>query len=166
MIKPLIFDKVPTTKASDGEILEAESVCGFTFPSAFREFCQIYNGGFAGSRNTCYTVPKEFREYHSEYSEGDLLVEVFYGLTKDPQMKACDVIEEDRSEAWLAIRLFPIARDLLGNQFVINKEQPEGPVYFRDHELWVAEATPKLFQIADNLEEFYNGLGPDPDGEE
>jgi hypothetical protein len=162
MIKPLLFTKSSKAKASEQDIADGERVCGLQFPSSFREFCFRYNGGHPDAQNAVYWVPKEFTDYHEEYSDG-LAIEFLYGLTKESDLH-CQVLKEDQALADLAIRLFPISGDFMGNQVVIRKEEPEGPVYFRDHEMWdEPQATPHLFKIADNLEQFYNGLTVDPD---
>jgi len=159
MIKRLYFRRVSQAWATDEDIANAERECGCKLPTAFKDFCRIYNGGFPEERNECYLVPKKFSYFHTEYKEDGVLITTLYGLDRDPLW---NFREELESTAYLKPSLLPITDDPFGNGIFVKKSDPDGPVFFRDHELWAGPSAPYLFQVADSLEEFYNGLGPDP----
>ena len=159
MLKELQFLEKAKEAVSDQAWLTAEAEIGFRLPDVFREFCKTYNGGIPTLQYELYPVPDLFLEFREEYGPNSkgIIAERLYGLRAD--RKSCDALSEFRSlRDNLEIALFPISEDIFGNQVVITPEDPDGIVYFRDHELWDKEGKPVLFPIAYSLEQFYNGL--------
>jgi hypothetical protein len=153
-----------TSPVLDPELDLAEKSLGFRLPFFFREFCRKYNGGYPADENCYYEVPALFRAFHSEYGEeeGGVHLDGFFGVTASPPQ--CDLRQELGEWDWSKVSppLLPIAHDLLGNYVVMRCDQPEGFVFWRDHELWTKAGTPRLFPIAESLEDFYNGLQSSP----
>jgi hypothetical protein len=162
MIKDLKFLKLAPTPAFDANFAVAERKAGIKFPPPFVEFCRKYNGGFPSRENSYYYVPGKFHDFHEEYGPAQLGVGVdgLCGIAED--FPPCDVFEVMKEIGDVAIRLFPIAYDLVGNQVVVKSDDPQGPVFWRDHELWQDENAPRLITIADSLDDYYQSLTEEP----
>lgn len=168
MIKPIIFRKHSKSLATNSDIQAFEVEFGIKLPPTFVEFCAKYNGGFPMRENRFYPVPEIFREFHNEYNEkpAGVITDCLFGLTKE--IDACNIRDEFHSLREMASiqGLFPISADLFGNSAVLQVDDLNGKVYWRDHELWEAPEHPYLMPIAENLEIFYNSLTRDPCADE
>ncbi|HEX9048828.1 MAG TPA: SMI1/KNR4 family protein [Verrucomicrobiae bacterium] len=173
MIKQLTFDKRAPDLATAASISLVETELKYLFPATLREFCTRWNGGFVAKSCELYPVPKEFREFHSEYRKSTgVLVPILFGATA--KFEQCSLLAEYRSynEYEDLDMIIPIASDPFGNRVVLRRGDVSDTVYWWDHELWdipegstgpSTDALPRLMPIAASLEAFYNGLTKDSD---
>jgi len=164
MIKPFTFQKNGVA-ASKHDLAIFKAEFELRLPTCFHEFCLKYNGGFPSNDNCYYQVPKIYKGFHAEYcvkikKPVGTIIEGLFRLTTE--IGACDPRAEIRSLREISsIRTIPIGFDLFGNSALLREDDPDGAVYWRDHELWEAPGTPYLMPIAPNLETFYNFLTHD-----
>ena len=102
---------------SEARICELEKHYNFTLPKQYRNFLCKYNGG--DTPNTDYKAGRASTPVRAFYGFG----EVDYSFDK------MDLRQ------WIENRVFPIACDMFGNEFVISVNEADfGSVYFADHE--------------------------------
>ena len=163
MIKALRFSEAPARSATAEDISRFEAKFNVELPTALRDFCSRYNGGYPSSDNECYLVPARFKLFHAEYPTGDggIVADGLFGLsTEIPGVNLWEeILDLPRVSEQL---LLPISFDLSGNFAVMFGRRVNEVVYWWDHELWEGPSKPLLLPIADSLEMFYNGLTKDP----
>ena len=124
---------IPKFRTSDvnEDIKKLEKKCDCIFPEQYRQFLEMYNGG--------YTPKTSFKSKESSNIYG------FYGVS-DAKLNFGEIELED----WLSKKAVPIARDYFGNFIAIGiKDKQYGKIYFVDHELdW------KLTNIAPDFKTF------------
>ena len=102
---------------SEARICELEKHYNFTLPTQYRNFLCKYNGG--DTPNTDYKAGRASTPIRAFYGFG----EVDYSFDK------MDLWQ------WIENRVFPIACDMFGNEFLISFDEADyGNVYFADHE--------------------------------
>jgi len=112
----MLISRFPNNNA-EARIVELENKFNISLPEQYRNFLCKYNGGY--TPNTDYKAGRASTPVRAFYGFG----EVDYSIDK------IDLQE------WIENRVFPIACDMFGNEFVISVDEADyGSVYFSDHE--------------------------------
>lgn len=134
-------------KPDDSQLDELEKKLGSTLPRFYREFLKKTNGGRPKADKFSFTTKDGTHEND--------LVNYFYALYSEKignLQKRIDGFKDRIPEGTL-----PIACDPFGNQILLRMgNQPDGPVYFWDHELELQSG--ETTQIAPSLESFIASL--------
>lgn len=142
-----ITEKLTEEKPNDSQLDELEKKLGNKLPRFYREFLKNTNGGETKADKFSFTT----RDGTHENDRVRYFYALYSGEIGNLQRKVetfKDRIPEDT---------LPIACDPFGNQILLQLgKQPDGPVYFWDHELELLgdETT----QIAPTLESFIESL--------
>ncbi|HWD93441.1 MAG TPA: SMI1/KNR4 family protein [Verrucomicrobiae bacterium] len=171
-LKNLSFTRQAPLGANREEIAAAEAKLNVHFPPGFVEFCSRWNGGFPNADNEFYPVRASFEDFHNEYGEGEgVLISVLYGISES-LLQTSLVKKSDLLEIRSGFGIIPIGGDMFGSQVVFGADSPPGQIYWRDKDLWEIPENPapgpqfaekpRLIQIANDLESFYNSLTRSP----
>lgn len=142
-----ITEKVTEEKPDDSQLDELEKTLGNTLPRFYREFLKNTNGGRPKHEKFSFTTKDGTHENDN--------VHFFYSLYSgkiENLRKKIDIFKDRIPENTL-----PVASDHFGNQILLRMgTQPDGPVYFWDHELELEGG--ETTQIAPSLESFMANL--------
>ena len=134
-------------KPDDLQLDELEKKLGNTLPRFYREFLKNTNGGETKADKFSFTT--------TDGTHDNDRVQYFYALYSGKVgnlQKKIDTFKDRIPEDTV-----PIACDPFGNQILLRMgNQPDGPVYFWDHELELEGG--ETIQIAPSLENFIASL--------
>ncbi|MED4651219.1 SMI1/KNR4 family protein [Bacillus pseudomycoides] len=136
----LIHDKL---SLKDLEVFEREH--NLKFPDLYREFLLNYNGGYVNPN--VFSISSE---------EGESALNVFYGIGNmhNNLEKKFNFFDEI-----LEIGFIPIASDSGGNQICLGiNESFYEKIYCWDHEQETDESMENMYFLADNINDFLDGL--------
>lgn len=136
----LIHDEL---SLKDLEMFEREH--NLNIPDLYRDFLLTYNGGYAD--------PNVF---YISSEEGESVLNVFYGIGNmyNNLEKKFDFFDEI-----VEIGFIPIASDSGGNQICLGvNERFYEKIYFWDHEQEADEDMGNMYFLAENINEFLDGL--------
>lgn len=142
-----ITEKVTEEKPDDSQLNDLEKLLGNTLPRFYREFLKNTNGGRPKSQEFSFITKDGTQENDN--------VHYFYALYSGKVgnlRRKIDIFKDRIPEDTV-----PIACDDFGNQILLRLgNQPDGPVYFWDHELELEGG--ETTQIAPSLESFIASL--------
>lgn len=142
-----IRQKLTEEKPDDSQLDELEKKLGNTLPRFYREFLKNTNGGKAKADKFSFTA--------NDGTHDDDCVQYFYALHSGEIGNLEETIDTFKDR--IPGDTLPIACDPFGNQILLHMgNQPDGPVYFWDHELEL-QGDP-VSPIAPSLESFIAGL--------
>jgi hypothetical protein len=139
---------------------------GFRCSPVFLRFCGEHNGGLT-SWDLRFLPQPSHKIYYAyvnnrEFNRGKAIqVARLYGIGESPAEYTIEKATENAQSVWgLSSDFFVVTSDPYGFRIVSRLIENDDAVYF-----WEPAVEPHFFKIADNLNDFYEGLVIVPDDE-